>query len=128
MSSLVIVAVGGLLPAILPCHDHSAGICRREGKGAIEEGRFGKPPKGKAASSRRTPKGPSQKTALHGCSIRQRWSSQFGVSNRKSAGKSAYATYLSMAIQLGFHKRLGAKRVCGGRLPFGVSSRSVGDL
>src|SRR5882724_12114953 len=63
MSSLVMVLAGGLLTAILPCHGRSAGICRREGKGAIEEGRFGKRPKGKAASSRRTPKGPSLKMA-----------------------------------------------------------------
>ena len=93
MSSLVMVVVGALLPAILPCHSHSAGICRREGKGAIEEGRFGKRPKGKAASSRRTPKGPSQKMAptwvLHSVAlIFAIWSI-----DRKSAGKSAYATY-----------------------------------
>ena len=66
MSSLVMALAGGLLTAILPCHGRSAGICRREGKGAIEEGRFGKRPKGKAASSRRTPKGPSQKMAPTG--------------------------------------------------------------
>src|SRR5256885_3874643 len=92
MSSLVMVVVGALLPAILPCHSHSAGICRREGKGAIEEGRFGKRPKGKAASSRRTPKGPSRKMApawvLHSvASVFAIWSI-----DRKSAGKSAYAT------------------------------------
>src|SRR5882724_7680366 len=127
MSSLVMVLAGGLLTAILPCHDHSAGICRREGKGAIEEGRFGKRPKGKAASSRRTPKGPSQKTAptsvLHSVAlVFAIWSI-----DRKSAGKSAYATELAMAIELGFRKRFGA-RVCVGRLPFGVRSRSVGNL
>ena len=101
MSSLVMVLAGGLLTAILPCHGRSAGICRREGKGAIEEGRFGKRPKGKAASSRRTPKGPSQKTAptsvLHSVAlVFAIWSI-----DRKSAGMSAYATKLPMSRHLG---------------------------
>src|SRR2546430_9352780 len=101
MSSLVMVG-RGLLPAILPCHaiqlGFAGGKARVPSKRAASESRR----KAKRRRAAALQKGHLRSRPLHGSSIRQRWSSQFGVSNRKSAGKSAYATYLSMVIQLGF--------------------------
>src|SRR5881394_219002 len=61
MSSLVMVVASGLLPAILPCHAIQLGIAGGKARVPSKRAASGTRPKGKAASSRRTPKGPTRK-------------------------------------------------------------------